>query len=155
MLPMLSLVIAALSLAASIQQGINYSRNIETVQKNVLRTENLKTCRDVIEVFFAFRLKAEEAQAAGPSLAQEVQAASRREMKALVYRFGGLGTFLANFAPEAMRARYAALAWKMNEIADKASGMSAEDFAAKFAIVDADFSTLNEDCAKAAQFVHL
>lgn len=152
---MLSLVIAALSLVASIQQSINYARNIDTIQRNVLRAENLKTCRDIIEVFFAFRLKAEEAQVAGPTLAPELQGAMRRDMKTLVYRFGGLGTFLANFAPDAMRERYAALAWKLNEIAEKAPGMSATEFAEKFAGIDADFSTLNEDCAKGAQFVPL
>ena len=62
-LPTLSLLIASLSLISSISQSYNYRKNIESVQQNVLRAENLKTCRDIIEVFFAFRLRAEEANA--------------------------------------------------------------------------------------------
>lgn len=150
-LPTLSLLIASLSLASSISQSFNYRKNIESVQQNVLRAENLKTCRDIIEVFFAFRLRAEEANAR----AGTPDDAARREMKSLVYRFGALGTYLANFAPGETRARYSALSWSLNEIADKAATLAPADFTARFAEADKAFGTLNEDCVRSTQFVHL
>jgi hypothetical protein len=151
-LPLISLVIASLSLAASISQSYNYRRNIESVQQNVLRAESLKTCRDVIEVFFAFRLRAEEANATSAGLTVDAQAAMRRDMKSLVYRFGAFGTHLANFAPEAARERYAALSWQLNDIAEKATTLSAAEFDAHFTAIDKVFATLNEDCVKATKF---
>ncbi len=147
-LPTLSLLIASLSLISSISQSFNYRRNIETVQQNVLRAENLKTCREIIDVFFAFRLKAEEAQA-------RHVAEPARELKVFVYRFGALGTYLANFTPETARERYTALTWKLNEIAEKAGAWSPAEFDAKFAAADKAFGTLNEDCAHLAQFVKI
>ena len=149
-LPLVSLIVAALSLASSISQSFNYARNIEAAQQNVLRVENLKSCREIIEVFFAFRLRAEEAHAARvPG-----DAAARREMKRLVYRFGAIGTYIANFAPEAMRERYTAMSWQLDALIDKALAVDPA-FEAEFAKADTAFGTLNEDCAKAAQFVKL
>ena len=148
-LPMISLMIAGLSLASSITQSFNYRKNIESVQTNVLRTENLKTCRDIIEVFFAFRLKAEEANALHAKDADLVQ--TRREMKSLVYRFGALGTYLANFTPDAARERYTKLSWLLNDIAEKGIALPQPAFEARFVEADAAFSTLNEDCVKSTR----
>ena len=151
-LPLISLLIAGLSLAASISQSYNYRRNIESVQQNVLRAENLKTCRDIIEVFFAFRLRAEEANARQGEGTAEARQQARREMKSLVYRFGATGTHLANFAPDAARDRYSRLSWLLNEIAEKAMTIAQPEFDAKFTEIDALFATLNEDCVKATRF---
>ncbi|MCA3623228.1 MAG: hypothetical protein IOC52_03510 [Methylobacterium sp.] len=151
-LPLISLLIASLSMASSISQSYNCHRNIESVQQNVLRAENLSSCREIIEVFFDFRLKAEEANGmtdgADPT-------AMRRELKSLVYRFGALGTFLANFIPQESRERYARLSWLLNDIASKAADQSNAEFDAKFAEADQAFATLNEDCAKCAQLVKI
>lgn len=154
-LPTLSLLIASLSLIASISQSYNYRKNIESVQQNVLRAENLKTCRDIIEVFFAFRLKAEEVNARAGQGGHEAAAAeaARRDLKSLVYRFGALGTYLANFTPATARERYSALSWSLNTIAEQAASLKPAEFEAKFAAADKVFGTLNEDCAKSAQFV--
>lgn len=154
-LPTLSLLIASLSLISSISQSYNYRRNIESVQQNVLRAENLKTCRDIIEVFFAFRLRAEEtnARAAQASLDKPASEAARRDLKGLVYRFGALGTYLANFTPATARERYSALSWSLNEIAEQAASLPPKEFETRFAAADMAFGTLNEDCAKSAQFI--
>lgn len=154
-LPVLSLVIASLSLASSISQSYNYRKNIAAVQQNVLRAENLKTCRDIIEVFFAFRLRAEEANAHAARLDDPARDIARRDLKGLVYRFGALGTYLANFAPEQSRERYSALSWSLNEIADKATALPPADFNVKFTAADKAFGALNEDCVKSTQFTHL
>jgi hypothetical protein len=150
-LPVLSLGIASLSLLATISQSYNYRRNIESVQQNVLRAESLRTCREIIEVFFAFRLKAEEANARGSGWSAEQQATMQRELKGLVYRFGAIGTHLANFAPDAARERYSRLSWMLNDIAEKAVGLPSADFDMRFAEIDRAFSGLNEDCVKATR----
>ncbi|MBN8534899.1 MAG: hypothetical protein J0L51_12530 [Rhizobiales bacterium] len=150
-LPIISLLIASLSLMASISQSYNYRRNIESVQQNVLRAENLKTCREIIEVFFAFRLRAEEANARGREVAADLQASTRRELKSLVYRFGAIGTHLANFAPDAARERYSRLSWMLNDVAEKAMGLSLAEFDTRFSEIDTAFATLNEDCVKATK----
>jgi hypothetical protein len=98
-------------------------------------------------VFFQFRLKAEDAnmkrEAAGPMAAPE--------MKALVYRFGAYGTFLANFQDETTRTRYTELAWELAAIGEGAAAMPKPEFQRRFAAVDERFGKLNEDCVKAAQ----
>jgi hypothetical protein len=143
----LPLGIAVLSLVSSIYQSWNYARNIESAQRNVLRAESLRTCREIIDVFFQFRLKAEEANqlrdAASPMLAHE--------LKSMVYKFGAFGTFLANFQDEAARVRYTELTWELLAIAEGAVKFSKEDFDKRFAKVDERFGKLNEDCVKAAQ----
>jgi hypothetical protein len=141
------LVIAILSLGASIFQSWNYARSIDSAQRNVLRAESLKSCRDIIDAFFLFRLKAEDAnrlQAGAPAMAGA-------ELKAIVYRFGAYGTFLANFQDEAARRRYTELSWEMLYIADNAAKMPKDDFDKRFAKADDSFGKLNDDCVKAAQ----
>lgn len=154
-LPALSMLIASLSLAASISQSYNYRKNIESVQQNILRVESLKTCRDLIDAFFALRLRAEEtnAQASRQSLDPVATDVARRDMKAIVYRFGALATYLANFTPETARERYSALSWSLNEIAEKAASLPTKEFETKFAAADESFGKLNEDCSKNAQFI--
>ncbi len=140
-------VLAILSLCSSIFQSWNYARNIESAQRNVLRAESLRTCRDIIDVFFQFRLKAEEANKAGDRAGPMATA----ELKALTYKFGAQGTFLANFQDEAARKAYTELSFELLAIAEKAVALSSDEFARRFAGVDARFGKLNEDCVKAAQ----
>ncbi len=141
-LSIVSLGIAVLSLVSSFFQSWNYARNIEAVQRNVLRAESLRTCRDIIDVFFQFRLKADEVNASStPSM----------ELKPLVYKFGALATHLANFREEAVRERYTQLNWEMLAVADKAALDGPAQYQAHFARLDAAFTALNDDCAKAAQ----
>jgi hypothetical protein len=146
--------IAVLSLVSSIFQSLNYARNIESAQQNVLRVESLKTCRDIIEVFFQFRLKAEEFNRMGIAARaskQPVEAISANDLKAVVYKFGALGTFLANFREKEARVSYTELTWKLNELAEKSVAVSAEEFSKLFNDVDARFDSFNQDCVKAAQ----
>jgi hypothetical protein len=141
------LVIATLTLVSSFFQSVNYARNIDSAQRNVLRAEALKTCRDIIDVFFQFRLKAEEAS----HMQAEASPMLGLEMKGIVAKFGAYGTFLANFQDEAARKRYTELSWELLAIAEGARTMRAVDFAQRFAKAEADFGKLNEDCVKAAQ----
>ncbi len=143
----LPLVIAALTLVSQTFQSINYARNIDSAQRNVLRAEALKTCRDIIDVFFQFRATAEEAT-------DSLVAASplrSAQLKALASKFGAYGTFLANFQGEDARYRYTILARELAAIAEAAGGMTIGDIAARFARAEEAFGALNEDCVKAAQ----
>lgn len=153
-LPALSLLVASLSLASSISQNYNYRRSIETIQANVLRTENLKTCREVIEVFFAYRLRAEEANLRGGARAEEADQA-RRDLKSLTARFGAIATHLANFTPELMRERYTTLYRRLGTLADAAPALPKPEFDRSLAEADAAFGALNEDCVKTAQFTRI
>jgi hypothetical protein len=136
-----SLVIAVLSLGSSAFQSWNYARNIEAVQRNVLRAENLRTCRDIIDVFFLFRLRADEANMArAPSM----------ELKPLVYKFGALATHLANFREDSVRERYTKLNWEMLALSENAASLTGAEYRARFDGIDAEFARLNDDCAKAA-----
>jgi hypothetical protein len=150
----LPLAIAVLSLLSSIFQSWNYARNIESAQRNILRGENLKTCREIIDVFFQFRLKTEEANRLGISARETGQQPNEMmavELKALVYKFGALGTFLANFREKEARVQYTELTWKLLEVAEKAGKISLQDFAKLFDDVDARFDAFNQDCVKAAE----
>lgn len=152
----LSLLIASLSLISSISQSYNYRKNIESVQMNVLRAENLRTCKEILEVFFTFRLAAEEANMAFSTQKMEdtAMAATKRALKSQVYRFGALGTHLANFTPDVARERYTKITWLLNDLAEKSDSVDAAEFMKRFAEADAAFASLNEDCAKSAQFRH-
>ncbi|MGL4975287.1 MAG: hypothetical protein ACRC56_08320 [Bosea sp. (in: a-proteobacteria)] len=148
LVPLLSMAIAIMSMISSFFQSYNYARNIDSVQRNVLRTENLRTCKEIIEVFFQFRLKAEDLNLATD---KSQSAAQTRELRAMVYKFGALSTFLANFRDEDVRQRYSKLSWQLEEIAQKAATLSAPEFTALFASADQTFGSLNEDCVRAAQ----
>jgi hypothetical protein len=142
---LISVAIAMMSLGAAGLQNYNYSRSIDSVQRNVLRAETLRTCKELIDIFFRFRLKAEMsnlAQAGGMGAA---------EIKALAYQFGALGTFTANFRQDALRSRYATLSWHLNRIAEDAARVPKADFDKLFEEADKQFSAINEDCVKAAQ----
>lgn len=143
-LALVSVVIALFSLGASVFQSVNYLHSIDNMQRNILRTESLRTCRDLIDTFFRFRLKAEVANAAGAVAMDGV------ELKAIAYQFGALGTFLANFHADVARQRYTALSWQLNTIAEKIGGMPREEFEKLFAEADRQFGAINEDCVKAA-----
>jgi hypothetical protein len=146
--------IAALSLVSSIFQSVNYSRQIESAQRNVLRVENLKTCKEVIEVFFQFRLKAEEANRLAVVLRETGKSADDAtaiELKSRVYKFGALSTFLANFRDEDTRYRYTQLSWELLSVGEKASKVSADEFTRIFNALDKSFDAFNQDCVKSAQ----
>lgn len=141
----ISLVVALCSVLSSAYQSWNYSRSIDSVQRNVLRAENLRTCRDIIDVFFQFRLKAEDANA---KLADQTRPT---DLRTLAYHFGALSTFLANFREDEVRGLYAKLSWDMLRVAKEAETLPPDEFANLFSKIDETFTTLNDDCAKSAQ----
>lgn len=149
-LPVISLCVAGLSLSAAFYQNYSHSRNIEVVQRNVIRAEYLRTCREIIDAYFQIRLRAtalNEAETADPL--------ARREVEAQVYKFGALGTFLANFRDEAVRRRYTDLSSLLLTIARGAYRQPRADFDKAYAEADLAFGDMNEDCARTARLAIL
>ncbi|WP_439576146.1 hypothetical protein [Phreatobacter sp.] len=153
LLPIVSLFVAGLSLMAAAYQSYSHGKNVEVIQRNVVRAEYLRTCREIIEGYFQIRLRAEalnEAARTGP-----IEATGRREAEALVFRFGAMGTFLANFRDEAVRQRYTDLSWRLLAIVREAVDKPKAEFDTAYAGADRLFTDMNEDCAKTARLAIL
>lgn len=153
-LPVISLCVAGLSLSAAAYQSYSHGRNIEVVQRNVIRAEYLRTCREIIDAYFQIRLRATAMNEAATTPGRSSDAAdamAQREAEAQVYKFGALGTFLANFRDEAVRRRYTDLSWRLLAIARGAARQPRADFDKVYAEADALFDDMNEDCARTAR----
>ncbi|KAF0118812.1 MAG: hypothetical protein FD152_4611, partial [Xanthobacteraceae bacterium] len=135
-----------------------YSRNLDVVQRNVIRGEYLRTCRDIIDAYFQIKMRtyamheATTAHGRGPEV---VDPLIQREVEASVFRFGALGTFLANFRDDAIRERYTQLSWKLLAIARDTYKQPREAFDKAFAGADTLFGEMNEDCARTARLSFL
>lgn len=155
-LTLVSIVVATLAMASSFFQSFNYSRNLDVVQRNVLRGEYLRTCRDIIDAYFQIRLRAMAMHEAHVARATEgVDAAMRRDAEANVFKFGALGTFLANFRDDAVRQRYTELSWKLLAIVRETYAQPREPFDRAYAEADGLFGEMNEDCARTARLMFL
>lgn len=158
-LPIVSLVVAGLSLTASAYQSYSHSRNLEIVQRNVIRAEYLRTCRDIIDAYYQIKLRAyaahEEAskQASSPMAKPDITGA--RESEAFVFKFGALGTFLANFRDEGVRERYTQLSWKLLALMREAPKLAQVEFEKRYGEADAIFDDMNNDCARTARLSFL
>jgi hypothetical protein len=155
---LVSIVVATLAMASSFFQSFNYSRNLDVVQRNVIRGEYLRTCRDIIDAYFQIKMRtyamheATTAHGRGPEV---VDPLIQREVEASVFRFGALGTFLANFRDDAIRERYTQLSWKLLAIARDTYKQPREAFDRAFGEADTLFGEMNEDCARTARLSFL
>jgi hypothetical protein len=141
-MPIMSLVTAVLALASSSFQSWSHARSIEVVQRNVLRAENVRTCRSIMDVFFQLRFKTDEANMSCPP---------SMELKPLVDKFGALATHLTHFREEAVWQLDTVLNWQTPSVAERAATGSVAEYQAHFVKRDASFTTLSDDCTKAAQ----
>lgn len=156
-LPYMSLVVAGLSLGTSMFQGYSYTRQLDVAQRNVIRGEYLRTCRDIIDAYFQIKMRA---YAMNETMAKQDGSGSidplvQREAEASVFRFGALGTFLANFRDDRVRERYTQLSAKLFAIARDSYRAPRADFDRAYAEVDTLFAEINEDCARTARLTFL
>jgi hypothetical protein len=152
----LSLAVATLAMVSSFFQSYNYSRNLEVVQRNVIRGEYLRTCRDIIDAYFQIKMRTYAMhEAAGAAGAEPAAPLAQREVEASVFRFGALGTFLANFRDDAVRERYTQLSWKLLAIARETFKQPREAFDRAYGEADTLFGEMNEDCARTARLSFL
>jgi hypothetical protein len=143
----LSLVIACGSLGAAFYQNYIYTRQLDTIQRNVARGEYIRACRDIIETYFQVKLKV--ALMTGPGGDNGMFAI---EAANAVSRLGGIGTYLANFQNEDVRFRYTQLTNELSRIVMGARGApEARLEADRFIKADELFAGLNEDCVRTAK----
>jgi hypothetical protein len=141
------MLIAILSVLSSIYQGYLFAHSNDLIQRNVLRSEYLRTCREVIDTYFQIKLAVAQIADAGrgATRTEANQAAS------LTGKFGALG--IANFQDDEIRVRYTQLARELSRLVTTAREPG--DLAKRFEAADGLFSQMNEDCARLAQVVRM
>jgi hypothetical protein len=160
------MAIAVLSLVLSIYQGFLFHESlkishesIDIMQRNVARGEFSRACRDIIETYFQVKQRvgvlmpaSDRGNVAGASRVTEV---NRLEAQAAIAKFGGLGTYLANFQDEATRARYTELTRTLTAIMDIARTTQLSEIDKLFVPAEKLFGQMNEDCARLSRTMRM
>ncbi len=160
------MLIAIISLGLSIFQGYLFhrsidlsQRSIDLLERNVARGEYIRTCREVIETYFQVKQKvsvlmpaADRGNVAGASRVTE---ASRLDAQAAIAKFGGLGTYLANFQDPGTRARYTELTRTLTAIFESARATPLAEIDKAFEPADKLFTSMNDDCVRLARTMRL
>lgn len=155
----LPIAIALFSLGLSLYQGMLFRESIDIMQRNVARGEYARTCREIIETYFQIKPRIgalmqtpDRGNVAGASRVSE---ANRLEAQAAIAKFGGLGTYLANFQDAGTRARYTELTKLLSGIYDNARNTPVADIDRVFTPADRLFGQMNDDCARLARAMGL
>jgi hypothetical protein len=143
----------------SLYQGYLFHRSIDLMEKNVARGEFIRTCRDIIGTYFDVKQKvgammpaADRGNVAGASRITEN---TRLDAQSAIARFGGLGTYLANFQDVSTRVRYTELTKTLNGIMDVARTTPLTDIDRLFTPADRLFADMNNDCVKLSQTMRM
>lgn len=156
------MLIAVLSLVLSLYQGYLFKsslelsqRSLDLMERNVARGEFMRTCREISETYFQVKQRivammpvADRGNVAGASRVTEH---NRFEAQEAVAKFGGLGTFLANFQDAPTRARYTELTRTLAGIMETARATPLSEADKLFAPADKTFASMNEDCVRLAR----
>ena len=144
--------IATLSLVTSIYNGYLNNLFVNLIQRNVGRTEYMRTCKDVIDAYFQVKFRAsvvsrnrENASAGSAAMTpDQIEAANA------VARLGALGTYLANLRDESVRVRYTELSVAVDKAVSEARQTPPAALEKLFDPADRIFAALNADCVKTA-----
>lgn len=143
--------IATLSLVTSIYNGYLNNRFVELIQRNLGRTEYLRTCRDVIDAYFQVKFRAgvisrnrTDTRGEGGLTADQIEGGHA------VARIAALGTYLANLRDETVRARYTELSLAVDKAMNAARQVAPAELDTLFEPADRIFAELNADCVKMA-----
>jgi hypothetical protein len=144
--------IAVLSLVTSIFNGYLNLRFVNLIQHNVGRGEYLRTCKDVIDVYFQVKLRAAviSKNRGERASGNAVMTSSQIDGASAVARLGALGTYLANLRDESVRARYTELTMAVDRAMTLAEQTPPAEVAKLFEPADRIFTELNGDCVKTA-----
>jgi hypothetical protein len=145
--------IAVLSLVTSIFNGYLNSRFVNIIQRNLGRGEYLRTCKDVIDVYFQVKLRAAVLSRNGSGSRTSGDAAMtpiQIDGANAVARLGALGTYLANLRDDSVRARYTELTVAVDRAMTQAEQTPPADVNKLFEPADRIFAELNGDCVKTA-----
>jgi hypothetical protein len=140
--------IATLSLVTAIYNGYLNGKFVDIIQRNVSRTEYMRTCKEIIDSYFQVKFRAGVVAAAGRDRAG---AAMQVDAKNAVAKFAALGTYLANLRDEAVRQRYTQLSQQLETIVGEIGRVPGSDVDKLFAPADGLFSELNDDCVRSAK----
>ena len=143
------MLIAILSVLSSIYQGYLFAHSNDLIQRNVLRSEYLRTCREIIDTYFQIKLAVTQLADAG----RGANRSETNEAANLTGKFGALGTYLANFQDEEIRVRYTQLARELSRLV--ATAREPGDAAKRFDVADSLFAQMNEDCVRLAQVIRM
>jgi hypothetical protein len=143
--------IATLSLVTSIYNGYLNNLFVNLIQRNVARTEYMRTCKDVIDAYFQVKFRAsvvsrnrDNASAGSGMTSEQIEAANA------VARMSALGTYLANLRDDSVRARYTELSMAVDKAVNEARQTPPAALEKLFEPADRIFATLNADCVKTA-----
>jgi hypothetical protein len=150
LLAFLSIGLAAMTVSAAVYQNYIYTQLLDTIQRNVARTEYSRACRDVIEAYFQVKLRvglvlSERADASASPGMMDIEAGNA------VSRVGAYGTYLANFRNEDVRYQYTQLTLELQRIVLGARAGGERDLDKLFAKADELFARMNDDCVQTAK----
>ncbi len=145
--------IAVLSLLTAIFNGYLNNKFIDIIQRNVGRSEYMRSCKEAIDAYFQVKFRAGVVAAAAGSTGVGPSAPSAADVEAgnAVAKFAALGTYLANLRDDAIRLRYTELSRVLEKAAAQARGTAPAELSKLFEPADALFAGLNDDCVKSAQ----
>jgi hypothetical protein len=143
--------IATLSLVTSIYNGHLNARFVDIIQNNVGRVEYMRSCKDLIDIYFQAKYRAGILQQAGASLPGATLTSAQVEGGLAVAKFGALGTYLANLRDDETRARYTAVTQKLEWVMVSAPTQSAASLAKEIGQLDRLFTPMNDDCVMFAK----
>lgn len=154
--------IATLSLVTSIYNGYLNNQFVDLIQRNVGRTEYMRTCKEAIDAYFQVKFRASvvsrnrDTARAGSAAKTSEQMSSEQmtpeqiEAANAVAKLGALGTYLANLRDEAVRVQYTELSMAVQKAVSDARQTPPDGLEKLFAPADRIFGTLNADCVKSA-----
>ncbi len=156
LLSIFPMFIATLSLVTSIYNGYLNNRFVDLMQNNVARIEYMKTCKEIIDAYFAIKVRAQVLSANGERLRAGKAEASgaagdQRDATLAIARFGALGTYLANLRDEDIRYRYTQLTGLVQGSIEAAPRTPEANLGKLFEAADSVFGNLNDDCVKSAK----
>ena len=148
--------IATLSLCTSIFNGYLNSKFLDFIQRNTVRVEYMRTCKEIIDAYFQVKVRAgainanAARQGTGSADARGI-ANDEMDGASAVNKFAALGTYLANLRDDAVRKQYTDLTDELGKIMVNARRAPSSDFNGLFAVAEPMFAKLNDDCVKSAK----
>ncbi len=137
-----------ITVSAAVYQNYIYTRLLDTMQRNVARSEYGRACRDVIEAYFQVKLRVgfvltgRAVASNGQPGMMEIEAANA------VSRVGAYGTYLANYRDDDVRYQYTQLTLELQRIVLAARAGAERDLDKLFAKADGLFARMNDDCMR-------
>jgi len=149
--------IATLSLVTSIYNGYLNNLFVDLIQRNVGRTEYMRTCKDVSDAYFQVKFRAsvvsrnrDNARVGTAATTAEQMTPEQIEAANAVAKLGALGTYLANLRDEAARVQYTELSMAVQKAVNDARKTPPDALEKLFEPADRIFAILNADCVKSA-----